>query len=260
MFIDSHAHLNFEAFDADREAVLQRARESGVDKIIVPSVDLESSRKAVELAEHYPELYAAVGVHPEDAEKFSEEQIAQFLKWAGHPKVVAVGEIGLDFYRDYNPRDLQIRVFGRFVRLAKQTDLPIIIHNREADEEVLSLLAEEPELAGAPGVFHCFTGDVAFAKKVLDLGYFISFTGIVTFKNSNLREVLREIPLDRLLLETDSPLLAPVPYRGKRNEPAFVRFIAEEFARVKNLSLKEVAEITTQNARRLFPKLENAPE
>ncbi len=259
MLIDSHAHLNFESFDSDREAVIARARQVGVEKIIVPSVDLESSQKAVELAEQYDPLYAAVGVHPQDAEKFSEEQIAQFLAWAAHPKVVAIGELGLDFYRDYNPRELQIRVFERFVRLARETGLPVIIHNREADEEVLNVVSK-PEFAGVTGVFHCFSSTVEYAKKVLDLGFFISFTGIVTFKNSNSRDVLREIPPDRLLLETDSPLLAPVPHRGKRNEPAFVRFVAEEFARVKGLSLEEVAEITTQNARRLFPKLKNAFE
>ncbi len=257
MFIDTHSHLNFEVFDADRAAVIQRAKEAEVEKIVVASVDLESSARAVDLAEVYPPLYAAVGVHPQDAEKFSEEQIPQFLQWAEHPKVVAIGELGIDYYRDYNPRELQIQVFERFVRLAKETGLPIIVHNREADEDVLAVLSK-PDFSDVRGVFHCFSSDLAYAEKVLNLGYFISFTGIVTFKNSNARDVLRELPLDRLLVETDAPLLAPVPHRGKRNEPAFVRLVAQEFTRVKGLSLEKVAEITTQNALRLFPKLKNA--
>jgi len=257
MFIDSHAHLNFEAFDADRTAVIQRAIEAGVEKIVVPSVEVESSARAVELAETYPPLYAAVGVHPQDAEKFLEDQIPRFLQWAKHPKVVAIGELGLDFYREYNPRKLQIQVFERFVSLAKETSLPVIIHNRSADTDVLAVLSRA-EFSTVTGVFHCFSSDLAYAKKVLNLGYFLSFTGIVTFKNSNARDVLRELPLDRLLIETDAPLLAPVPHRGKRNEPAYVRFIAQEFARVKGLALEEVAKVTTQNALRLFPKLKNA--
>ena len=257
MFIDSHAHLNFEAFDADRTAVIQRAIEAGVEKIVVPSVEVESSARAVELAETYPPLYAAVGVHPQDAEKFLEDQIPRFLQWAKHPKVVAIGELGLDFYREYNPRKLQIQVFERFVSLAKETSLPVIIHNRSADTDVLAVLSRA-EFSTVTGVFHCFSSDLAYAKKVLNLGYFLSFTGIVTFKNSNARDVLRELPLDRLLIETDAPLLAPVPHRGRRNEPAYVRFIAQEFARVKGLALEEVAKVTTQNALRLFPKLKNA--
>ncbi len=259
MLIDTHSHLNFEAFDADREAVVRRAVGVGVEKIVVASVDFESSQRAVELAERFAPLYAAVGVHPQDAEKFVEEQIPYFTKWAAHPKVVAIGELGLDFYRDYNPRERQVAVLERFVELAREVQLPVIIHNREADNVILDVLSR-PEFSEVIGVFHCFSSDLATAQKALDLGYYISFTGIVTFKNSNIRDVLRELPLDRLLLETDSPFLAPVPHRGKRNEPAYVHLIAEEFARVKGLSVREIEEITTENALRLFPKLMNAPK
>ncbi|GBD94144.1 putative deoxyribonuclease YcfH [bacterium BMS3Abin05] len=257
MFIDSHCHLNFSAFDEDLDAVVHRAVEAGVDRIIVASVDEESSRKAVELAERTPQIYAAVGIHPQDAQKYAEESIRIFQDWARHPKVVAIGEIGLDYYRDYNPKELQVRVFKRFVRLAKETGLPIIVHNRGADSDVMAVLSD-PRFKSVTGVFHCFSSDLSYARNVLQRGYLISFTGIVTFKNSESAAILRELPEEKLMLETDAPLLAPEPHRGKRNEPAFIKFVAEKFAEVKQISLDEIAKITTQNALRLFPKLRNA--
>lgn len=257
MFIDTHAHLNFESFDADRDAVIQRAVAEGVDKIIVPSVDEKSSRLAIDLAEHYPQVYAAVGIHPQDAQNYSETRIQTFYEWAAHPKVVAIGEIGLDYYRDYNPRDLQIQVFRRFLQLANETNLPVIIHNREADTDILPIV-EGKECELVTGVFHCFSSGVATAHRVLEAGFLISFTGTVTFKKSDSVNVLRELPLTKLMIETDSPFLAPVPFRGKRNEPAFVRYVAEKFSEVKDVPLEEIARTTTKNAYRLFQKLKNA--
>ena len=256
MLIDTHAHLNFESFDTDREEVIQRAIDAGVERIIVPSVDEKSSRLAIELAERYPQVYAAVGIHPQDAQDFSEDRIKIFYDWTEHPKVVAIGEIGLDYYRDYNPRDLQMQVFTRFIQLAKETNLPVIIHNREADSDILSIVENE-EFASVSGVFHCFSSNLVSARRVLDIGYLISFTGTVTFKNSESTNVLRDLPLEKLMIETDSPFLAPVPFRGKRNEPAFVRYIAEKFSEVKEVPFEEIARITTENAFKLFQKLKN---
>ncbi len=257
MFIDTHAHLNFESFDADRDAVIRRAVNAGVDKIIVPSVDEKSSLLAIDLAEQYPQVYAAVGIHPQDAQDYSENRIQTFYDWATHPKVVAIGEIGIDYYRDYNPRDLQIQVFQRFIRLAQETNLPVIIHNREADSDILPIV-ENKEFKSVTGVFHCFSSDLPTAHRVLKAGYLISFTGTITFKKSESATVLRELPLEKLMIETDSPFLAPTPFRGKRNEPAFVRHVAEKFSAVKKVPLEEIARITTQNAYGLFPKLKNA--
>jgi len=257
MFIDTHAHLNFESFDADRDAVIQRAVEAGVDKIIVPSVDEKSSRLAVDLAECYSQVYAAVGIHPQDAQDYSENRIQTFYDWAKHPKVVAIGEIGIDYYRDYNGKDLQIQVFRRFVRLAQETNLPVIIHNREADSDILRIV-ESKEFGSVTGVFHCFSSGVPTAQRVLKAGYLISFTGTVTFKKSESANVLRELPLGKLMIETDSPFLTPTPFRGKRNEPAFVRYVAEKFSEVKEVPLEEIASVTAQNAYRLFQKLKNA--
>jgi len=257
MFIDTHAHLNFESFDTDRDAVIRRAIDAGVDKIIVPSVDEKSSLLAIDLAERYSQVYAAVGIHPQDAQNYSESRMQTFYEWTLHPKVVAIGEIGLDYYRDYNPRDLQIQVFKRFLQLAKETNLPVIIHNREADSDSLSII-ENREFAPIAGVFHCFSSDVSTAYRVLEAGYVISFTGTVTFKKSDSANVLRELPLAKLMIETDSPFLAPMPFRGKRNEPAFVRYVAEKFSKVKEVPLEEIARITTQNAHQLFQKLKNA--
>jgi len=230
---------------------------AGVDKIIVPSVDEKSSLLAIELAERYPQIYAAVGIHPQDAQDYSENRMHLFYDWATHPKVVAIGEIGLDYYRDYNPRDLQIQVFRRFLQLARDVNLPVIIHNREADSDSLAII-QNREFSPVTGVFHCFSSDVSTAFQVLEAGFMISFTGTVTFKRADSADVLRELPLARLMIETDSPFLAPVPFRGKRNEPAFVRYIAEKFSEVKHVPLEDIAKITTENAHQLFQKLKNA--
>ncbi|MBI3302659.1 MAG: TatD family hydrolase [Deltaproteobacteria bacterium] len=252
--VDSHAHIQGSEFAADVAQVIRRAQEAGVEKIVVVggSGDLSSNQAALELANFSPGLFATVGMHPHDAKAVSEEDIERLKVLARNPKVVAVGETGLDFYYDHSPREIQIELFCRFIHMARQAGLPIVVHNREAQREVAELIRNEGKRE-LRGVIHCFTGDYEAAKEFLDLGFYLSFTGIITFKNADsLRDVVRKLPLDRILVETDSPYLAPVPHRGKRNEPAFVRFVAETVARVRGVALEEVAHATSLNAQRLF--------
>lgn len=248
MLVDTHTHLNFPDYDEDREEVIKRALDAGIDWAIVVGTDLRTSKQAVDLAQKHDNIYAAVGVHPHDAKNFDEESPAEFKKLCQHPKTVAVGEIGLDFYRELSAGEIQREVFRRFIRLAKEVELPIILHVREAYEEVLSILEGEE----VRGVFHCFSGDVLIAKAAMERGFYISLTGTVTFKDSKAEEVLKSLPMERLLLETDCPYLTPEPYRGRRNEPAYLRYIAERAAQVKGLPLKEVGRVTSGNAEKLF--------
>ena len=252
--IDSHAHIQGEEFVRDLRAVIQRAQQAGVEKIIVVggAGDLSTNDTALELAKSHPGLYATIGMHPHDAKEVSEEALQKLEALAKSPKVVAVGETGLDFYYNHSPRHVQIELFCRFIQMARQARLPLVVHNREAQREVVEFLRREGK-GDLRGVVHCFTGDYEAATEILDLGFYLSFTGIITFKNADaLREVARKLPLDRMLVETDSPYLAPVPHRGKRNEPAFVRFVAEALSRVTGLSLDQVAEATSRNAKALF--------
>jgi TatD DNase family protein len=234
--------------------VIARAREAGVEKIIAVggAGDMSSNTEAIALAKTFPDIYATVGMHPHDAKDVGANELKKLKELAADPKVVAVGETGLDYYYDNSPREVQRRVFAEFIHLARETGLPIVVHERDAAHDVADLLRAEG--AGKlRGVIHCFTGNYEAACAYLDLGFYISFTGIITFKNAELlREVVRRVPLDRMLVETDSPYLTPVPYRGKRNEPAYVRYVGETIASVKGLSLEEVARGTTQNARELF--------
>jgi TatD DNase family protein len=236
------------------EAVIARAREAGVGKIIAVggAGDMSSNTEAIALAKTFPGIYATVGMHPHDAKDVGADELKTLKDLAAAPKVVAVGETGLDYFYDHSPREVQRRVFAEFIHLARETALPIVVHERDAARDVAALLRSEG--AGKLyGVIHCFTGNYEAACAYLDLGFYISFTGIITFKNAEpLREVVRRLPLDRMLVETDSPYLTPVPYRGKRNEPAYVRYVGETIASVKGLSLEEVARGTTQNARELF--------
>ncbi|MBI5380027.1 MAG: TatD family hydrolase [Nitrospirae bacterium] len=257
--IDTHAHLDMEAYAADREVVLRRARAAGVVAILTIGTDEASSRQAVALAERdtdrgeaFPRLYATVGVHPHEAKEARASTWEALLKLSRHPRVVAWGEVGLDYHYDHSPREAQRAVFREQIRLARARELPLVVHQREAEEETLRILKDEgAEAAG--GVFHCYTADAEYARAVLDLGFFISFAGVVTFRNSEgLREVARLAPLDRILVETDAPYLAPVPHRGKRNEPAYVRLVAERVAGARGMALEELARATTENARRLF--------
>jgi TatD DNase family protein len=251
--IDSHAHIQGHEYSGEAEAVVQRAREAGVDRIIVVggAGELSSNEAAIALAESYPNLYATVGMHPHDAKEVGEEEITSLEKLTSKPKVVAVGETGLDFYYSHSPHDIQRHIFGRFIAMARKTGLPLIVHERDAHADAADVLRNEG--AGQiRGVIHCFTGDYEAARRYLDLGFYLSFTGIITFKNAHrLREVVRKVPLERMLVETDSPYLSPVPFRGKRNEPAFVRFVAEAVANVKEIHLEDVAQVTTRNVKDL---------
>ncbi len=251
VLIDTHAHLQLSHFDADREAVIQRASEAGVKKIIAVSTDVTSSRQSLQLAEKFPEVYAAVGIHPTDCGKAADEDFAVIAELARHPKAVAIGEIGMDFYWKPFSAEQQRQAFLRQLHLAKELDKPVIIHNREAGQAILQTL----HIAGInqiSGVFHCFSENAEYAQRVLALGCHISFTGNLTYKKSALPEVAAQTPLERLLLETDAPFMAPAPHRGKRNEPAYTVYIAEKLAEIKKISIEEMARQTTENALQLF--------
>jgi TatD DNase family protein len=233
---------------------VKRAQEAGVEKIIVVggAGDLSSNHAAVGLAESHPPLYATVGMHPHDAKDVGEDEIGKLEKLTANPKVVAVGETGLDFYYNHSPHDVQRVVFARFIQMARETNLPLVVHERDASRDVADLLRKEGH-GQVRGVIHCFTGDYDAARNYLDLGFYLSFTGIITFKNADpLRDVVRRVPLERMFVETDSPYLTPVPHRGKRNEPAYVRLVAEAVAQMKGITLEEVARVTTKNVRELF--------
>ncbi len=262
--IDTHCHIQTEEFDADRDAVLERAAEAGVGTLIVVggAGDLSTNDKAVSLTEEHAGLYATVGMHPHDAKDVDAEDMDRLRNLAAHPKVVAIGETGLDFHYDNSPREVQREMFERFAGLAVETRLPIVVHNRESDREVAETIRGRGG-GTLRGVIHCFTSDQAAARSFLDLGFYLSFSGIVTFKNADgLRDVARRVPLDRLLIETDAPFLAPVPKRGRRNEPAWVRYVAETLAQVRGVGIDEITDAASRNARTLFglPSGETAEE
>jgi len=252
--IDSHCHLDQDAFDADREAVIARARAAGVRRMITIGAGgpLASNRAAVALAEADRDIFAAVAVHPHDASEIADDTYDVLRELWSHPKVVAVGETGLDYYYNHSTPETQRTHLRRFVREAGRVGLPLVIHCRDAFPDLLNIFREE-DAAAIGGVIHCFSGTAAEAEACLALGFALSFSGIVTFKNAGvLREVARTMPLDRLLIETDAPFLAPIPHRGKRNEPALVRCVAEEIARATGLPLAEIAARTSANAARIF--------
>ena len=254
MLIDSHAHIQGKEYAGETAAVIERARAAGVEQIVVVggAGDMSSNVDAVALADSFENIYATVGMHPHDAKDVGSDGLQRLKDLALHPKVVAVGETGLDYYYDHSPRDVQRRVFAQFIHMARATELPIVVHERDAASEGAELLRSEGE-GKLYGVIHCFTGSYEAARAYLDLGFYISFTGIITFKNAEaLRDVVRRVPLERILVETDSPYLTPVPHRGKRNEPAYVRLVAETVANVKGVTLEEVARVTTDNTRQLF--------
>lgn len=256
-FIDSHAHIDGEEYDADRDEVVERARAAGVCAILnVGTGDPHSGalERAVEVAERYENVYAAVGVHPHDAKLFDDEAAQRMEKLVRQSsRIIAWGEIGLDYHYDHSPRDMQREVFKRQLRLARAAHLPVIIHSREADADTVSILQEECRDATAGGIMHCFGGSVEMAESVLQLGLMISFAGNVTFKKAeNLREVARRVPLDRLLIETDCPYLTPVPFRGRRNEPAHVVEVARCLADLHGMSATEIGRITLDNFLRFF--------
>ena len=249
--VDSHAHIYGPDFADDFADMLQRATDAGVAAILTVGTDIESSRQSVELAEKYPQVYASVGIHPHDAGGVTDEMYRTIRELAlSSPKVVAIGEIGLDFYRDRSPRADQERVFRAFLRMARELDKPVIVHDRDAHRQVLDCLREE---RSQRGVLHCFSGDSSLAAEAIDLGFYISIPGTITYPaNQALRDVVLSTSIDRMLVETDCPYLSPVPHRGRRNEPAYVRLAAERMAEVKGLTLEDVARITTKNVRDLF--------
>lgn len=251
MLFDSHAHLDDNRFDDDQSQVIQRAAEAGLVGILNAGTNMESSARSIALAEENAIVYAAVGIHPHDAQAAKESDYQQLADWCLTPKVVAIGEIGLDYYYDLSPREIQQQVFMRQIDVARQLKKPIIIHDRDAHGDVLAMIKKEAK--GLTGVLHCFSGSLEMAKEVIKLGFYISFAGPVTYaKDGKLKEVAAHIPLERLLVETDCPYLTPQPYRGRRNEPAHVKFTAEEVARVRGMEFAALAEAATANTRRLF--------
>ncbi|MBP2645454.1 MAG: ycfH [Firmicutes bacterium] len=251
MLFDSHAHVDDRRFKDDQDEVVSRAKEAGVTAFINVGADMFSSARSIAIAEKYESVYAAVGVHPHDAKDIRDEDYDKLATWSKHPKVVAIGEIGLDYHYDYSPRDIQQAVFIRQLALACKLQKPVILHDRESQGDLMAIVKEHCQ--GMTGVFHCFSGSTEMARQVLAMGFYISLAGPVTFTNANkLKAVAQEVPLDRLLVETDSPYLTPHPNRGKRNEPAYVRLVAEEVARLRGITLEELAEATTANVKRLF--------
>jgi TatD DNase family protein len=261
---DTHCHLDYNKFDADRAEVIQRATDAGLVRILVPGLDHTSSEAAVRLAESTPSIYAAVGFHPTDLDKFSESAFQKIKDLARHPKVVAIGEIGLDYYwvKEEDKRAIQRETLKRQLQFAAEIKKPVVIHMREENDEwtgaasrdLLEILAEwRSKLPNQPGVLHSFNGNLEIAQRALALNFYIGVTGPVTYKNAEKkREIIRQLPLDKILIETDAPFLAPVPHRGKRNEPAYVLHIADKIAEIHSKSPAEIAAITTSNAARLF--------
>lgn len=251
MLFDSHAHIDDEKFDEDRGGVLKRALDNGVTHILNPGACMASSARAVALAKEYAFIYAAVGIHPHDAHTATAESYLQLAEWAKEDKVVAIGEIGLDYYYDLSPRDVQRRVFVEHLDLARQLSLPVIIHDRDAHGDIMEIIKKEGK--GITGVFHCYSGSLEMAREVLKLGFYLSVGGPVTFKKSvKLKSIVPEVPLDRLLLETDCPYLTPEPHRGHRNEPFYVNLVAQEIARLRNMEPEVLAEAAARNTMELF--------
>lgn len=247
---DTHAHYDSDAFQADRGELLATLPEKGVGLVICPGCDVESSGACVRLADQYDYIYAAVGIHPHDAAGAPNGYLAALEALTFHPKVRAIGEIGLDYHYDHSPRDVQREVFRAQMRLAEKLNLPVIIHDREAHADCLDIVKSFPHVTG---VFHCYSGSAEEAKVLLKLGYTLSFTGAITFKNARRAiETLELLPMDRIMIETDSPYMTPEPHRGKRNDSSYVNLVAQKIAEVKGLSYEEVVDITMENGKRFF--------
>ncbi len=254
--IDTHAHVHYDRFDDDRADVLQRAQEAGVERIINIGYDLPSSRASVALAQEHSDVWATVGIQPHYAQETTVDQLAQIERMLAHPRVVALGEIGLDYHHNRAPADAQHDLFRQQLAIARRHSMPVVIHTREAQTDTLHVLRDAAQ--GMTIIMHAFSGDWTYAEQCLDLGAYVSLGGPVTFpKATELHDVAQRVPLDRLLIETDSPFLSPHPYRGKRNEPARVRIIAERIAALRGIALDEIAAATWHNAVRAFPKLQN---
>ncbi len=251
-FIDSHAHLDLPEFKKDMDDVIKRAKESGIENIITIGIGIKECQAAIKIADAYSFIYASIGIHPHNAKSLDLKALDFLEENAKNKKVVALGEMGLDFFRNHSSREDQIRAFRAQLDLAKSIKLPVVIHDRDAHAETLSMLEEEKNGLNG-GVIHCFSGDSEMAFKCIDMGFYISIPGTVTFKNAKKQhEVVKKIPIEKLIIETDCPFLAPVPYRGKRNEPLYVTHVAEAISRIKNMPVEEVARITTANSKKLF--------
>ena len=247
MFVDTHAHLQWRSFDDDLEDVLERAKENRVTRVVNIGFDLAGCVKGVKLAEKYRELYATVGIHPHDAKTLNKKTLDKLRELAANPKVVAIGEIGLDYYRNLSPREVQKQAFETQMALAEELELPVVIHDREAHDDIIQTLSKFK--GKIKGIMHCFSGNKQMAQQCLDLGFKLSFNGTITYpKNRELREIAKLIDLKNILLETDCPFLSPQEVRGKRNEPSFLPMIAQEIANLKHVSVEDLAEATTRNA------------
>jgi TatD DNase family protein len=252
MLVDSHSHLEMPEFRRDLEAVIQRAKESGIGYIFTVGTEKRDWKKTLEIANSHSSVYAILGVHPHNAKEIDEEVYPTLRKLCRDEKVKAYGEIGLDFFRNLSPRDIQLKRFREQIGLAKELGLPIVVHDREAHQETLEILRSE-KASEYGGIIHCFSGDYEMAKACIDMGFFISIPGNITFNNAErFREIVKKVPLDSLLVETDAPFLTPVPFRGKRNEPSFVRYTAQKLADIKKISFEKVAEVTSENALRVY--------
>ena len=255
MLVDSHCHLDFKDFDADRDDVLARAKAAGVDLMVTISTKITEAEKIIKLAETSEALVCSVGIHPHEAGREPETDAAQLVALAKHEKVVGIGETGLDYFYEHSPRDAQQRNFRAHIEACRESRLPLIVHARDADEDTADILEDEMGKGDYPGLIHCFTAGPELARRALDIGFYISISGIATFKNAtDLRETIKSVPLERLLVETDAPFLAPVPHRGKRNEPSFVADTAAMLAELKGVSTEKLARITSDNFFTLFSK------
>ena len=250
MLFDTHAHMNDPAFDADREEVLLSLAGKGVGAMLNVGCCLDSSKDCIAMAEKYPFVYASVGSHPDSADEVNEEVIEAYCRMAQHPKVMAIGEIGLDYYYETIPREVQQKAFRMQMALAKELGMPVIVHERNAHDDGMRIVKE---FKGVTGVFHCYSGSAEMARQLVDMGWYIGFTGVLTFKNARKAvETAERIPLERIVLETDCPFMAPEPFRGKRNDPGFLPYMAQRLADIRGISQEEVERITTENAKRLY--------
>ena len=250
MLFDTHAHLNDPAFDPDREELMAGLAGKGIGLVMNAGCSLESSKDIIQMAEKYPWLYASVGSHPDSADEVNEEVIAEYRKLCRHEKVKAIGEIGLDYYYEDIPREIQKKAFRMQMALAQELDMPVIIHEREAHDDGMRIVKEFPKVKG---VFHCYSGSAEMARQLVNMGWYIGFTGVLTFKNARKAvETAAAIPLERIVLETDCPFMAPEPYRGKRNDPGYLPKMAEKLAQIRGISVEEAISATTENAKRLY--------
>lgn len=255
MLIDSHCHLDFNDFEEDLDEIISRAKESGITAILNAGNNINELDHQLKLSERYPFIYTAVGVHPHNAAEYPDLKAQDLIEKSNHKRVVGIGECGLDYYYDYSPKEEQIKIFIEHIKAAQETGLPLIIHNRDSDEDMINILGEYYKKTPFSGELHCFSSSRKLAEFALSIGFYLSASGIITFnKSGELREIFKDLPLDRLLIETDAPFLAPIPMRGRRNEPSFVRYTAERLAQIKDIPFEKLAQITSDNFHNLFRK------